>query len=66
MNLRQYIGFLNELATENPEALDMPVVTSIDDEGNGFNDVNYKPALGEFAAGEFDAESDSPNAVCLN
>ena len=41
MNLRQYIGFLNELATENPEALDMPVVTSIDDEGNGFNDVNY-------------------------
>ena len=65
MTLKEYLTQLQELADQNPEALEMVVVTSRDDEGNGYNAVHYSPSMGRFEDGDFDA-ADLPNAVCLN
>lgn len=43
MKLKAYLAELNKLVESNPEALEFEVVTSIDDEGNGYNIVNYEP-----------------------
>jgi len=68
MKLKQYAKNLNEFIKENPQALDMDVVTSIDDEGNGFNNVHFTPSTGLLEDGEFDSEADKEihNSVCLN
>ena len=74
MNLREYIENLNNLAKGNPEALDYEVISSKDDEGNGFNVVHYEPSIGGFNDGEFYpkdfiTEEDMDielNAVCVN
>jgi len=57
----------------------MKVITSIDDEGNGYNEVHYSPSKGVFNDdGEYLDESDEEayedygydksdiNAVCIN
>jgi hypothetical protein len=68
MILKEFINNLNEFILEHPEALDMQVITSIDDEGNGYNYVNYTPTIGFFEDDEFITESDENmnNAVCIN
>jgi hypothetical protein len=75
MTLKEYIEGLQEFIKENPNALDLEVVTSKDDEGNGYNRVYYSPTLGQFEDNEFIAYSqfdewerdDSDvNAVCVN
>lgn len=75
MTLRTYLQTLNEFAKENPSALDYIVVTSIDDEGNGYNTIKYQPYLGLYANREFTAKDSLeeqeqkdfvPNAVCVN
>lgn len=66
MLLKEYIAQLARLAKENPEALEMQVIYSRDDEGNGFQPVHYHAGLGKFTdGGEFE-KSETPNAVCLN
>ena len=64
--LREYLEELNQLASDNPAALDMPVITSKDDEGNGYRNVHYSPSVGEYDGDDYCAESDVENAVCLN
>jgi len=44
MKLSKYIEQLNEFVKENPEALDMKVIYSRDDEGNGYQEVGYGPS----------------------
>ena len=69
MTLKEFIDNLNKLAEENPEALDMDVVTSADDEGNWFNEVHCPPTIGVFKDGEFcepESEDEAVNAVCVN
>ena len=39
---------LQDFATENPESLEMFVVSSTDDEGNSYNPIHYRPSLGEY------------------
>jgi hypothetical protein len=54
---------------QNPRLLEAEVITSCDDEGNGYNRVHYSPSKGLFADGDFHtgpAVQDSVNAVCLN
>lgn len=41
MILKEFIENLNRFIKENPETLEMQVVTSKDDEGNGFNTVYF-------------------------
>lgn len=65
MKLKEYTERLNQLSKNHPEASNYEVVTSRDDEGNGFNRVHYHPSIGNFSDGEFSEES-KPNSVCLN
>ena len=67
MTLKEYHEKLTTLIKKHPDAADLKVVTSSDDEGNHFTPVIYEPALGYHDDnGDFDASSKSPNAVCLN
>jgi len=66
MTLKDYIDELNKFAAENPELLDKEVITSRDDEGNGYNQVYYSPSKGNFDGHDFDSASDEVNAVCVN
>lgn len=75
MTLKEYINNLTKFAEENPEALDMQVVTSKDDEGNGYNPVYFEPSKGIFEEGDFitveqyeeyERNSSETNAVCVN
>jgi hypothetical protein len=75
MTLKEYIEGLKKFAEENPDTLEMQVVTSKDDEGNGFNPVYYRPSKGIFEDREFISfeqyedwkrEESETNAVCVN
>jgi hypothetical protein len=66
MNLKTYHRKLTELLEKHPEAAKYKVITSCDEEGNGFNGVCYAPTIGYFDNGEFDMDIDEKNAVCLN
>lgn len=75
MTLKQFIEKLNKFAEENPDSLGLEVITSKDDEGNGFNPVYYGPSIGVFEDGDFYAEEqledwdynkEDINAVCVN
>jgi hypothetical protein len=80
MKLKDYIEALAEFAKEHPESLDMDVVYSRDDEGNGYQKVHYTPSLGNYDnewCGEFtsiESITESPvdyegleiNSVCIN
>ena len=78
MTLKEYVDNLNKILADNPKAAEYEVVTSIDDEGNGYNRINYGPTLGilfdynEFSPYDPDDEDneefveDDINAICVN
>lgn len=77
MKFEIYLKALNELAEKRPETKQMEVVYSFDDEGNGFQIVNYDGAIGYFDSeyrGDFTPENQfdkegitgAANAVCIN
>lgn len=55
-----------------PETADLDVITSEDDEGNGFTLVHYDPSVGHFDGTDYTTESEDGedigilNAVCIN
>ncbi len=75
MKLKEYIEALNEFVIKNPDALEFDVITSNDDEGNGYHHVYYTPTKGIFDKGDFIPEKSiedfernvsEMNIVCLN
>lgn len=75
MTLKNYIENLNEFLQKNPETENMLVISSKDDEGNGFNIIHYTPSKGIFDNNEFTSldqlEEDNVdisriNSVCVN
>lgn len=67
MKFKEYVKNLNKLLNERPETADYDVVTSKDDEGNGFNLVHYKPQVGSYyEEGRDFKEEQVTNAVCVN
>ena len=72
MKFSKYVKNLNDLLKERPEAADYHVVTSKDDEGNGFNLVHYEPQVGNYDEEEREfkeeqiKEEQITNAVCVN
>lgn len=75
MTLKVFIENLNKFVKENPETLDMQVITSKDDEGNSYNLVFYSPSKGIYENSDFisfgqyedyEREVSETNAVCLN
>ena len=64
-----------DFAQENPETLDMLVVSSSDDEGNSFSPVAFAPTKGiyenrefidEGSIEDFERDKEEINAVCIN
>lgn len=70
MKFKEYLSSLNELAEKRPSLLELDVVYSRDDEGNGFQYVAVPPVPGYFYDGCFESEDDSDepemNCVCIN
>ncbi|MCK4821936.1 hypothetical protein KA005_39595 [bacterium] len=68
MLLKDFLNSVIEMAELDPTILELQLVTSVDDEGNGFNPVHYEPTLGYYNAEdrEFNQEDPHPNAICLN
>jgi hypothetical protein len=67
MKLREFLDNLNKLAKERPETLDFDIVSSKDDEGNGFDLVYYEPTVGTYNSKDKDFQEElKPNAVCIN
>ncbi len=66
MKLKEWKDNLDKLIKERPEILEMEMIISKDDEGNGFNIVSYTPTIGEWDKdGDFKQETKN-NAICLN
>ena len=67
MKFKQYVENLNKLLAERPETAEFDVVTSKDDEGNGYNLVNYEPSVGNYDENDREFEEEKElNAVCVN
>lgn len=56
MEFKQYIQNLIKYTKEHPESLKMKVIYSRDNEGNGFDFVNFKPTMGNFDGYDYDQE----------
>jgi hypothetical protein len=65
MKFKEYLKELIDFAEKNPSSLEMDVIYSRDDEGNGYQLVNDgAPAMGMFAdEGEFYIEEDEEYLV---
>lgn len=72
MTLNDYIQSLIEFRDEHDRFAEFQVITSTDDEGNGFNLINFPPSYGYFEDGEFtntnpsDEYANDPNSICVN
>ena len=75
MKLKEFLANINQFVRDNPEALELNVVTSTDAEGNGYDLVYYTPTKGIFFHGEFISTEEyemygkkesETNAVCIN
>ena len=53
MTLEKYISNLTEFVKEDPTRAALEVITAIDDEGNGYNPVQYGPSIGVYDDSEF-------------
>ena len=70
MKLKVFLENINKLVKADPSILQLDVVSSRDDEGNGFNPIYYTPSTGEYLAEdkEFtaDVSKERTNSVCIN
>lgn len=68
MKLKEFLKTINQLIAENPEYLELEVITAKDDEGNGYNKVSYEPSVGQLNEyGELDMNpSLVPTVICIN
>jgi hypothetical protein len=75
MKLKEFVENMNEFIKENPDALELDVITSKDDEGNGYSMVTYTISKGYLDQDdyleqnnlqEFGFDNSDINAVCLN
>ncbi len=67
MKLKEFAANINELIKERPETAEFDVVSSRDDEGNGFNLVHYSPSVGNYDKEEREFQEEKElNAVCIN
>jgi hypothetical protein len=73
MKFKEFAKNINKILKDFPESAEFDVVTSIDDEGNGFNAVYYDPGIGHYDSDQRDfipekqlEERKKINAVCLN
>jgi hypothetical protein len=67
MKFSQYVELINKLAN-NEELLDLEVVYSVDDEGNGYDSVKFGPeAIAVDGSGmAMNPEYSEANCICIN
>lgn len=60
MKFGEYLENLQDLLRDRPELIDAEVISSIDDEGNGYNNINWGPTPGNYNndSDEFISEDD--------
>jgi hypothetical protein len=77
MTLQEFLENIEKMVGEDPSILELEVITSIDDEGNGFNAVYHSPSLGRYDDNEFKSYNPSAdeedtcdreeiNSICIN
>ena len=67
MKLNEYVANLNKLLKDNPDIGELEIVTSIDDESNGYNEVSYFPSIGYYDKAEDRFTTGGRiNSVCVN
>lgn len=69
MTLEEYLEHINKQVKKHPELLKLKVVYGIDDEGNRFQEVVFKPSPGIWDGESFDASTKptkDSNAFCIN
>ena len=72
ITVRELKKRLNDLTRNHPERLDLPVITSADDEGNSFHQVWYYASVGQFDeetrdfTGADESGNGIVNCICLN
>lgn len=78
MKLKEYIRELNKFVQEYPEAYELPVIYSEDDEGNNYHHVIDSPAMFQVhdvtqyyldvvgRLGDIGIAREDCNAICIN
>jgi hypothetical protein len=68
MKLSEYLEHLNKVVKNNPKSLEFEVISSIDDEGNGYSPVFFHPTLGSWDGDDFetDIQPEEFNSICIN
>lgn len=78
MILSQFIAKLEQIVKDNPDYATLKVIASIDDEGNGFNEIFFDPSVGQFEDRDFIGEDQfeeweedydsqcAVNSICIN
>jgi len=67
MKLKEFSDNLIKLLKKRPETAEFDVVTSKDDEGNGYNPVYFEPSVGRYNKEDDEFEEEiKPNAICVN
>ncbi len=67
MTYKEFVDNQVKFLKENPGLAELDVITSQDDEGNGFTRVVFEPQAGNFYDDcEFDGDKQPFNAVCVN
>ena len=59
--LKEFADGINAYLKANPNHADLPVITSRDDEGNGYNQVFYSPEHGTW-----EIYADEIEGVCVS
>lgn len=74
MKFKEYLEYLNDIAKKHPSSLEMDVIYSRDDTGNGHSMVCCTPSIGLFRVTnngrnyieEYHVTVDTLNCVCIN
>ncbi|MDH3535569.1 MAG: hypothetical protein OER87_07480 [Gammaproteobacteria bacterium] len=61
LTLQRFADGINDYLKAHPDQADLPVVTSRDDEGNGFNLVYFDPSYGTW-----EVNADEIEGVCVS
>lgn len=70
MKFKEFVSNVNAMLKNRPETGEFDVFCSKDDEGNGFNEIEFTPSVGKMDDGYWYSDDeeyhDKPNAVCVN
>ena len=78
MKLKEFLENINTMVKNDPSLLELEVITSDDDEGNGFTNVYYPPGVGNYDEDDKAFKPHNPdeldeddnqaviNAICVN